>query len=179
MNVSPATVLAGGLEALLAELPQWRVVIELTEHRQVTDYAALRAALAPLRRRARLAVDDVGAGYSGLRHLLDLRPDIIKLDMSLTRDVDTDPARGVLAQAMVRFASEIGSVVVAEGVETQGELAALRAFGVTHAQGYHLSRPMPPVSAQQFLIGARGDVPARKPASAAPLTARHPRTQSC
>lgn len=174
VNVSPAAILSGGLEPILAAAPPHRLVVEITEHSEVVDYDDLRRALSGLRGRVRIAVDDVGAGYSGLRHILDLRPDILKLDMSLTRDVDQDSARGVLAQAMVRFADGIQSHIVAEGVETAGEMEMLRDLGVGYAQGFHFSRPMPAVAAHQFLLGARGaaDEPPRRRAPPATLRAR-------
>lgn len=155
VNVSPATVLSGALEPILEKVPPGRVVLEITEHAAVTDYVALRRALEPLRKRVRIAVDDVGAGYSGMRHILDLRPDIIKLDMSLTRDIDQDTARCALAQALVSFAAGIGSLIVAEGVERPEELEALRGLGVLKAQGYHLSKPLPVMAIRQFLSGIR------------------------
>jgi EAL domain-containing protein (putative c-di-GMP-specific phosphodiesterase class I) len=153
VNVSPETILSGALLPLLGKAPPGRIVVEVTEHARVPDYGALRAALDALRGHVRIAIDDVGAGYSGLRHIVDLQPDILKLDMSLTRDVDRDPARRALTQAMVALAQEIGSCIVAEGVETEGERATLAALGVGYAQGYHFSRPMPAVAAQQFLLG--------------------------
>ena len=155
VNASPDTILSDELDELLAGAPAHRLVIELTEHEAIADYVALAEALAPMRRRARLAIDDVGAGYSGMRHILDLRPDIIKLDMSLVRDVDRDPARQALAAAMVSFASGIGSGIVAEGVETAAELGAILRLGIDSAQGYHLARPLPLVALRQFLLGAR------------------------
>ena len=154
VNASPDLLLSGELDAALAGIPRGRILVEVTEHQQIADYAQLRAALRRLRQRARLAIDDVGAGYSGLRHILDLEPDVLKLDMSLTRGVDSDRARATLAEAMVSFAEGIGSVIVAEGIETQAEMDALRGLGVGYGQGYHLGRPMPVVAAQQFLLGA-------------------------
>jgi len=156
VNVSPEAIMSGALLPILSEAPPGRIVVEVTEHARVPDYGALRAALDALRGHARIAIDDVGAGYSGLRHIVDLRPDILKLDMSLTRDVDRDPARRALTQAMVALAAEIGSAIVAEGVETESERATLAAIGVGYAQGYHFSRPMPAVAAQQFLLGSHG-----------------------
>ena len=91
----------------------------------------------------RVAVDDAGAGYASFRHILRLRPDIIKLDMALTRDIDRDPARRALASALITFAADTDSTIVAEGVETSGERAALRRLGVDAAQGYCLGRPTP------------------------------------
>jgi EAL domain-containing protein (putative c-di-GMP-specific phosphodiesterase class I) len=110
----------------------------------VQDHDRLNFALDDLRGAGlRVAVDDAGAGYAGLQQILRLRPDIIKLDMSLTRDVDHDTARASLAQAMVLFADQTGAVIVAEGIEREGELAALRDLGVGRGQGWLLGRPMP------------------------------------
>ena len=156
INVAPATVLSGALNAILADAPAGRIVREVTEHAEVESYTSLREALAPLRSRVRVAVDDVGAGYAGLRHILDLEPDILKLDMGLTRDVHVDPARRALIAAMVDFARGIGCRIVAEGVETADEAAVLRGLGVDYAQGWHYSRPMPPVAAQQYLLSGGG-----------------------
>jgi EAL domain-containing protein (putative c-di-GMP-specific phosphodiesterase class I) len=117
-------------------------VLEVTEHAQVPDYDALRQALAPLRAAgAKLAIDDAGAGYSSLQHILQLRPDIIKLDMGLTRSVDRDPAKRALAAALCHFARETGCQIVAEGIETEAEFTTLESLGVAKGQGYLLGRP--------------------------------------
>jgi EAL domain-containing protein (putative c-di-GMP-specific phosphodiesterase class I) len=94
-------------------------------------------------RGVRLAVDDAGAGYSGLQHILRLRPDLIKLDLSLTRNINQDLARRALAAALVNFSVATDSEVVAEGVETAEEMDALRDLGVQKAQGYYLGKPSP------------------------------------
>jgi len=109
----------------------------------------------------RLAVDDAGAGFASLRHILRLRPDIIKIDLELTRGIDADPARRALASALVTFAAEMSAVVVAEGVETAGELAVLRDIGANAAQGFYLGRPQPPPLGDVYagateLLGAIG-----------------------
>ncbi len=144
VNASPETILSGELTEVLAGMPSERIVLEVTEHAHVSDYARLLAALAPLRDKGiRLAVDDAGAGYSSLQHILHLRPDIIKLDMGLTRSIDLDPARRALASALISFARDTGSRIIAEGVETASELKTLRSLGVEKAQGYFLGRPMP------------------------------------
>lgn len=144
MNLSAEAVLAPGTLELLTAVAPERIVVELTEHSEVTDYAALTRRLAALREAGvRLAVDDTGAGFASLRHILQLHPDLIKLDLALTRDVDTDPARRALAAALVTFGDEIGASVVAEGVETSGELTVLRDLRVDAAQGYYLGRPQP------------------------------------
>jgi EAL domain-containing protein (putative c-di-GMP-specific phosphodiesterase class I)/FixJ family two-component response regulator len=144
VNASPGTLLHPDLPTLCLTADCRRLVLELTEHVPIEDYQAVHAATVPLRGRGlRLAVDDTGAGYAGFRHLLGIRPDIIKLDVSLTRDVDTDPARCALASALVTFTNRVGATLIAEGVETAGELATLRELNVQWAQGYHLGRPQP------------------------------------
>lgn len=142
VNCSPSTTLDPGLMDLLTQLPPDRIVLELTEHDPVDDYGPLLGVLDRLRSQGvRIAIDDAGAGYSGLRHVLRLRPDVLKLDVALTRDIDTDPDRRALATALVAFASEIDAVVIAEGIETAGELRTLRDLGIPLGQGYHLARP--------------------------------------
>ncbi len=144
VNASPATVVSPELAEMLAALPGERIVLEVTEHANVEDYGALIAALGPIRERGvRLAIDDAGAGYSSLRHILDLQPDLIKLDMSLVRNIALDPARKALAAALIKFARQTRSQIIAEGVETAAEFAALQALGTQKAQGYFLARPMP------------------------------------
>jgi EAL domain-containing protein (putative c-di-GMP-specific phosphodiesterase class I)/ActR/RegA family two-component response regulator len=144
VNLSPATMTAPSFKRVLDGFPLDRLVVEMTEHAPVEDYEALDAAVAPLRAAGcRLAVDDVGAGFSSLRHILRLAPDVIKLDISLTRHIDSDPPRRALATALISFASAIKASIVAEGIETQDEVDALRGLGVTYGQGYHLSRPQP------------------------------------
>ena len=141
LNVSPATALEPRFCELLLDVAE-RVVIEITEHAQVDDYDALRAALAPLRERgAQLAIDDVGAGFANLRHILRLAPDIVKLDLSLTQEIARDPAREALASSLVGFAGGVGASIVAEGISSDEDLALLRTLGVDYGQGFHLARP--------------------------------------
>ncbi len=144
VNASPATAASDALKSCLAAVPGERVVLELTEHTRFDDYTKLMPALDALRARGvRIAVDDAGAGYSGLQHVLHLRPDILKLDLDLTHGIDTDPARHALATALVGFADRIGAVLLAEGIETGEELAVLRTLGVAWGQGFYLARPGP------------------------------------
>lgn len=144
VNASPQTILSPDFLDVLKGFPPERMVLEITEHANVEDYDDLLAALAPLRAcGVRLAIDDAGAGYSSLRHILHLQPDLIKLDMSLTRNISLDPARRALATALIGFARETGSRIIAEGVETAAELATLRNLGVEKVQGYFLGRPLP------------------------------------
>ena len=144
VNASPAALMAPEIVEVLAAAPGPRLALELTEHAPVEDYAALEASLAGLRGRGvQLMIDDAGAGFASFRHVLGLHPDAIKLDLSLTRDIDSDPVRWALAASLVAFAREIGASIVAEGVETRAELETLRALGVTHGQGHYLARPGP------------------------------------
>jgi EAL domain-containing protein (putative c-di-GMP-specific phosphodiesterase class I) len=144
LNFSPLSILDARFNALFDELPVERLVLEVTEHAAIENYAEIEKSLAPLRRRGlRLAVDDAGAGHASFRHVLDLKPDFIKLDISLVRDINRDPARRALAEALTRFGRAMGSHIVAEGVETELELNALRDIGVTKVQGYYLGRPIP------------------------------------
>jgi EAL domain-containing protein (putative c-di-GMP-specific phosphodiesterase class I) len=123
-------------------LPLHRLVVEITEHAQVADYGALKDAVAGLREHdVRVAIDDTGAGYASFNHVLQLRPDVIKLDRGLVTDLDRDPARRSLVTALVLLALEIGASVTGEGVETEEQLEALATLGVDQAQGYLLARP--------------------------------------
>ena len=151
VNASAATIVSGAFEALIEDVPAGRLTLELTEHAIVSDYDALVERLSVIRARGiKLAIDDAGAGFSGLQHILRLRPDIIKLDMALIHDIDVDPARRALASAMQMFARQTGATLVAEGVETAQELSTLAALSFACAQGYLLGRPAP---AAEILAG--------------------------
>lgn len=144
INASSETVLSPSLAEVLAGHPLERIVLEITEHDCIDDFEALEAAVGPLRARGlRLAVDDAGAGHSGLQQILKMRPDLIKLDRSLIEGIGDDPGRRALAAALTMFARDTGSRLIAEGVETEAELAMLRALGVDKVQGYLLGRPAP------------------------------------
>lgn len=145
MNVSPATILDPECGRLLAELPADRIVLELSEHDPVDDYPRLLAALAPLRAAGiQLAIDDVGAGYSSLRHIVMTAPDIIKLDRGIVAGVAGDRVLAALVRALVTFAAGGGARVVAEGIETAEDAAELADLGVGFGQGWHFGRPMAP-----------------------------------
>lgn len=144
VNCSPQTILNRDLQRQLHSVELARVVLEVTEHDYIQDYPALLSALAPLRALGlRVAIDDAGAGYASLRHVLHIQPELIKLDISLTRNVDKDPKRRALASALIAFARETQARIVAEGVETETELRTLKQLGAGCAQGYFLARPMP------------------------------------
>lgn len=162
VNASPATLMSGMLEELLADVDLSRVVVEITEHEAVHHYNALSAAFAPLRARGlRLAIDDAGAGYASFRHILNLEPHMIKLDVSITRDVHVDRFRRALAAALCRFAEETNCRIVAEGVQKAEELATLRELGFDGAQGHFLGHPEPLPKALELCRGQEGPVPPR------------------
>ncbi|GAB3555792.1 hypothetical protein GCM10027404_33190 [Arthrobacter tumbae] len=121
------------------------LVVELTEQAAIDSYRDLEPDLNQLRSAgALIAVDDAGAGYAGLRHLLSLRPAIIKIDRDLIHDVDRDEAKRALIEMLGTFASRVDAWILAEGVETAEELDALAGLGVPLVQGYYLGRPGDP-----------------------------------
>lgn len=151
VNCSAATILTGRLPAVFADFPCRRVVIEITEHDSIADYPALLRALAPLRAAGiRIAIDDTGAGYASLRHVLELEPETIKLDITLTRSLEDDSKRRALVAALVAFARGSGAIIVAEGVETPAEKEVLVSLGVDCLQGYLIGRPVPLPQALQL-----------------------------
>jgi EAL domain-containing protein (putative c-di-GMP-specific phosphodiesterase class I) len=144
VNLSPQVAVSAPFRELLPSLPARLLVVEITEHAAVEDYEQLTELVRDLRKHGgRLAIDDVGAGFASLRHILRLDPDVIKLDVSLTRGVDDDRRRRALASGLVSFAAELGCSIVSEGIETEAELEALRSLGVRYGQGYFLCRPSP------------------------------------
>lgn len=149
VNASPETIVKGALADVLRGHSLDRIVVEVTEHQAIERYEDISEAVAPLQHEGlRIAIDDAGAGYASFRHVLNLHPHIIKLDNSITRAIDVDRSRRALAAALCGFARETGCGIVAEGVETQSELDAVRALGIGKAQGYHLGRPMSFVDAK-------------------------------
>jgi EAL domain-containing protein (putative c-di-GMP-specific phosphodiesterase class I) len=163
VNIGPNVIDAPPVRAVWAEFPQLGgVVLELTEHERVDSYGALEPVLDKLRAAgALLAIDDAGAGYAGLQHVLTLRPDIIKLDRSLVEGVDRDEAKRALVEMIGTFGSRIDAWLLAEGIETGEELDVLVGLGVPLAQGYFLGRPGPafppmaPGAAMRILAQAR------------------------
>jgi EAL domain-containing protein (putative c-di-GMP-specific phosphodiesterase class I) len=143
LNVSPATAISPRFFQVVAPHAN-RLIVEMTEHERVEDYDTLNESLTALRRLgARIAIDDVGAGFASLSHILRLAPDIVKLDLSLTRNIARDPMRDALASSLVDFAAGIDATIGAEGIETQGELDRLRILKVRYGQGFHLGAPAP------------------------------------
>ncbi len=142
VNMSPDAVLTPAMEAAVGAGPLDGLVIEITEHDAVSDYARLAARLADYRARgARVAIDDAGAGHASMRHVAQLAPDYIKVDRSLIHDLHVDHAKRALVRSMVTLEPELGATIIAEGIERAEELRALRALGVPFGQGYLLGRP--------------------------------------
>ncbi|MGZ5334455.1 MAG: EAL domain-containing protein [Solirubrobacterales bacterium] len=144
LNVSPSMLANPEIEGALPE-DLTDLVIELTEHEVFPDDEALALALRRLRERgARIAIDDTGAGYAGLKQLMRVKPDIVKLDRDLTRAIHADPARMALVESFVRFSRQIGATVCAEGIESLDDLTALAELDVEWGQGYAVAHPAPP-----------------------------------
>lgn len=144
INASPETLVSPGFDALLARHDSARLMVEITEHTTVGDYRRLSERLRALRMKGVLvAIDDAGAGFASLRHILHLDPDVIKLDISLTSGIDADIRRQTMVSAIRTFAAGTNATIVVEGVETEAELRTLVGLGIEYAQGYHLARPAP------------------------------------
>jgi EAL domain-containing protein (putative c-di-GMP-specific phosphodiesterase class I)/DNA-binding response OmpR family regulator len=143
VNVSPEVM---RYERSLPELitqAQRPVIIELTEHERIDDYAAVRASFERLGGNVRLAVDDAGSGYASLKHILALQPSYVKLDLGWVRGIQDDPVRRSLVSGLAHFANETGAELIAEGIESDEERSALLELGVRLGQGFHLGRPAP------------------------------------
>jgi EAL domain-containing protein (putative c-di-GMP-specific phosphodiesterase class I) len=143
LNVAPAVLEHDDLAFEIAAHRTARpLVVEITEHQPVEDYAALSASLDRLRELGvRVAVDDVGSGFASFRHVTRVNPDILKLDRTLVCGIDDDPVRQSLASAIVAFASDVGAIVVSEGIESESELSCLKGLAVGCGQGFYLARP--------------------------------------
>ena len=143
LNASAATISSPALSATIRDLPTERLVIELTEHEHGIDPRSLMAPVAQLRALgARLAIDDAGAGATNLQQLLDLAPEVIKLDRRFLDSLTHDPVRQALARALVSFAAQTNATVVAEGLATVADLEAVRSIGIGLGQGRFLGAPM-------------------------------------
>lgn len=144
LNTGPETAMNPRFLQLFEGMDTSRITVELTEHTAVHDYPELLRVIAELRRLGiALSVDDTGSGYSGLSHIRQLLPDVIKIDRDLTTGIDADPVRQALATALVAFAERISAIVIAEGIETAAEADAIRELGVGYGQGFYLGKPAP------------------------------------
>jgi EAL domain-containing protein (putative c-di-GMP-specific phosphodiesterase class I)/FixJ family two-component response regulator len=143
VNTSHRAAMSPELPDVLGDLAP-RIVVEITEHEAIGDYRELMHALSELRAAGvRVAIDDAGAGFASLRHTLQIAPDIVKVDISLTRDIDIDRGRRALTSALISFADEMSMTIVAEGIERPEELATLLELGVQYGQGFYLAEPGP------------------------------------
>lgn len=144
VNLSARALMEPSVQELLSPAAGPCLVVELTEHEQVTSYPHLLEVLAALRAAGlQLAIDDFGAGHSSLQHVLELEPDVVKLDLALVQGIGRDPRREALIEAVRGFCASTGTELVAEGVEDADDLAALVRMGVGLAQGWFLARPAP------------------------------------
>jgi EAL domain-containing protein (putative c-di-GMP-specific phosphodiesterase class I)/DNA-binding response OmpR family regulator len=163
LNVSPALVLEHDRLARVLRSSRVPIVLEITEHAPIDDYAAFRSAIASLGSSVRCAIDDAGAGFSSFRHIIELRPAFVKLDIGLVRSIEQDPAREALVAGMAYFANKTGCELIAEGVETVAERDLLHLLSVGLAQGFLLGRPEP--------LHASTEARAPRPAPASPAPA--------
>ena len=144
INTSPKHVLNGAIANVLDGVDLKRIVLEITEHDPISNYSDFRKALDPLRKQGlQLAIDDAGSGYSSFKHILELEADIIKLDITLTQNINSSHRKYLLATALCAFSKAINCTIVAEGVETVEDLNTLKGLGVDRVQGNLLGRPMP------------------------------------
>jgi EAL domain-containing protein (putative c-di-GMP-specific phosphodiesterase class I)/DNA-binding response OmpR family regulator len=142
MNVSPEFLLDPVRpHSVIDRRGQRSIVLEITEHVAIEDYAHFRGAVETLGSSVGIAVDDAGSGYASFRHILELHPDYVKLDIGLVHEIDRDDVRQALVAGIVYFAERTGCRLIAEGVETEGERARLQRLGVEFGQGYLLGRP--------------------------------------
>lgn len=164
LNVSAEVLFVAGDRALVAARINRPLVLEVTEHEETVDSRKLLRVVKKLGPDVRIAIDDAGAGYAGLRRVLELRPQFVKLDLELVRNIDRDPAREALIAGMAHFAREVDCGLIAEGIEREGERRVLSRLGVAFGQGYLLGRPSP---AETWAAGA-GPATATLPAAPPP-----------
>lgn len=144
LNASPALVCDSRFDGMMHGLPLQRIVLEITEHHDAEDFDLFFRRLSSFRLDGmRVAIDDVGTGYSGLQRIARLAPDILKLDRSITRGIDGSATQRAVVAALMHFAGETGALVLAEGVETEGEAATLEALDINLVQGWFYGRPAP------------------------------------
>lgn len=144
INASPELILSGAVSRQLMKHSSHRVIVEVTEHSRIKDYQEFKDAIHLIRRQgAKFAIDDAGAGYASFQAILELDVDVIKLDLSLIRNIHLDIKKQALASALVSYAKYIRAVVVGEGVEYAEEFELLKGLGVDKIQGYYVGKPGP------------------------------------
>ena len=176
LNVSPEVLLRTEQLVGLVAGRSRPIVVEITEHAVIEDYAAVRRAIEALGPRVSLAVDDAGAGFASLRHVVELRPKYLKLDIGLVHLVHRDPSRQAMIAGLRHFATRVGCEVIAEGIELPAELAMLRELGVPLGQGRLLGRPRPvrATNAAEAPRGRRVDGTGSSPSAARIAVGRAP-----
>jgi EAL domain-containing protein (putative c-di-GMP-specific phosphodiesterase class I) len=155
INASPAFVLSSRAADVLGQLAR-PIFLEITEHAPVEDYSALLAAVGALGPNVSLAVDDAGAGFASLHHIVELRPGLVKLDRTLVHAIDSDPSRRAVVAGMAFYAAQAGCDLLAEGVETEAERETLVSLGVSLGQGYLFARALPADDAARLWDASRG-----------------------
>lgn len=193
LNIHPQTLgdpnfRSGQTKELLARhgLAPENVVFEITERHSIKNFTLFHRTLDHYRSQGYMvAIDDAGTGYSGLSRMARLRPDFIKVDMSLIRGIESNPVQRALMETLVTFADRIGCRIVAEGIETPTELSSLLSMGVHYGQGFYLARPASPKPQPQVLLAFRRErarmsgsewkcsIPVRELAEAAPIVTRN------
>lgn len=144
VNASPEAIMSGAVEEVVMAASPHRIVLEVTEHSKIRDYGQFRRAIDAMRARGvRLAIDDAGAGYASFQHVMELEPDVIKLDLSLIRDIHQSTKKQAMAAALISYARHANAEVVAEGVECLAEFALLTRLGADKVQGYYIGKPSP------------------------------------
>ena len=143
VNASASTMIDPRFANTLIAFDVSRLIIELTEYARVEDFRELRGALKPLvSLGAKVAVDDAGSGYAGLKHIVGVNADLIKLDRGLIKDIESSPVSRALISALSVFARQTGSILLAEGIETRSEFETLNALGIEYGQGNFLGQPV-------------------------------------
>jgi EAL domain-containing protein (putative c-di-GMP-specific phosphodiesterase class I) len=151
LNISPRTAVDVDLHEVVAPIPLSEIVLDINEDTMVDEFEEFGHAIEDLRSEGlRVALDDTGAGFVSLRHVVGLRPDFIKIGIEICRDVDTQVPNQAVASALCAFASRMGALTVAEGIETEAELEVLVGLGVDTGQGYLFGHPQP---AESFASG--------------------------
>lgn len=153
VNASPDLIMSDKpLRALLRGISR-HVVLEVTEHTAIADYPAFRAKMASFGPNVEFAVDDAGVGFASLRHILELQPEFVKLDRWLVSGLEADEARKAMIVGLTHFARSTGCRIIAEGIETDLELTALKSLEIELGQGYLLGRPLPVIDVSPGRIG--------------------------
>ncbi len=144
LNCSPSTATSVDLARLVAPVPLERLVLDIAEDAAVAEFAEVGELIEALRKQGvRIALDDTGAGFVSLRHMVGVRPDFIKIGLEITRNVDTEVTNQAFASALCAFGERMGASTIAEGIETEPELAMLANLGVAAGQGYLFGVPQP------------------------------------